>query len=191
MPESLLPTSLPMICQHLKWYLHFLTSEGANSFVSWAAKKDSRVRMQKLNCRPWKTLLRRYLAKVRSRWLRIHPSTLSDQACTPRNAGRFGPVLWDVGREVVKAGMHRIQAPAYNLCHFPSFHANLNWGDSSEVCMDMSMFFPSTTIPCSHSSFLVHWPSWYMKMRKSQSVCLETCCQTPYFYLLMVSHQRI
>ena len=76
--------------------------------------------MWKLNCRPRKILLCRYLAKVR--WLRIHPPMLSDQACTPRKAGHFAPVLWGVGRDRSE-GLNRIQATAWPSYHFPSFHA--------------------------------------------------------------------
>ena len=82
-----------------------------------------------------KILLSPYLAKVK--WLRIHPPMLSDQACTPRKAGLFAPVLWDVGGGDGSEGLniYRIHAPAYNSYRFHSFPLLpcLNWRDSSRL----------------------------------------------------------
>ena len=82
-----------------------------------------------------KILLSPYLAKVK--WLRIQPPMLSDQACTPRKAGLFAPVLWDVGGGDGSEGLniYRIHAPAYNSYRFHSFPLLpcLNWRDSSRL----------------------------------------------------------
>ena len=132
-----------------------------------------------------KILLSPYLAKAK--WLRIHPPMLSDQASTPRKTGHIAPVLWDVGGDGSEGLNIQNTSTSIQFISFPfiSPPSMLNWGDSSKV-------LPSTSVRCSHSPFLVHWPSWYLKMRKSQrSACLERGCQIPYFPLLMASHQRI
>ena len=108
----------------------------------------------KLNCRPRKILLCRYLAKVR--WLKIHPPMLSDQACTPRKAGHFAPVLWGVGHDRSEGLNRHIEYKHQHTIHIISLPC-LNWGDSSKVCMDTSVVFPSATAPSWYTDLLGKW----------------------------------
>ena len=107
----------------------------------------------KLNRRPRKILLCRYLAKVR--WLKIHPPMLSDQACTPRKAGHFAPVLWGVGHDRSEGLNRHIEYKHQHTIHIISLPC-LNWGDSSKVCMDTSVVFPSATAPSWYTDLLVN-----------------------------------
>ena len=130
-----------------------------------------------------KMLLSPYLAKVK--WLRIHPRCCQTKHVHQEKPATFPPFCEMLVVMGVKAWIHRIQTPAYNSYRFHSFPLLpcLKWGDSSKACR---------SIRCSHRSFLVRWPSWYMTMRKSQSSSrLKRGCQIPYFPLLMASHQRI
>ena len=141
---------------------------------------------ESLKRRPGKILLSRYSESIP----RCCQTKHVDQE-KPATSPPFCEMLVVMG---VKAWIYRIQAPSYNSFHFHSFPLLpcLNWGDSRKVCLDTALVFPLTRVRCSHSSFLVHWPSWYMTMRKSQrSARLERGCQIPYLPLLMASHQRI
>ena len=127
----------------------------------------------KLKRRPRKILLSRYLAKVR--WLRIHPPMLSGQACTPRKASHFAPVLWDVGGDGSEGLNIQNTRTSIQFISFPfiSPPSMLKlWGFQK----GLSGYVHGLSISvCSHSSFLVHWPSWYM-MRKSQSSARLSNC---------------
>ena len=104
-----------------------------------------------------KILLSPYLAKVK--WLRIHPPMLSDQACTPRKAGHFAPVLWDVGGDGSEGLNIQNTSTSIQFISFPfiSPPSMLKLRGFQQGFSGYVMVFPSShSMPSWYADFLVY-----------------------------------